>query len=557
MFFKRENHTGLIRTPEEEHKLIPGALRIFSILFVGIALLLLAGGYLFYSSEESEYISELKAVEDNSLALKKAAINRALDRAAADVLFLASQNELILHLDTGDLNAARDMEREYLHLANSRQVYDQIRYLDASGRELVRIENRDGRFEVAPQNRLRNEGQRYYFQDCIRLNKGELFLSPLDLKAENGKIEEPVKPMLRFGTPVFDSVGRKRGIVLVNYKAQDLLDRIREQTAATKGTILLLDSEGYWLIGPDKSKEWGFMFPNKADETFARAFPDEWKQMLADGKGQFCSDNGLFTFAIEEPAAILKQFLNMIRASTVPAPDNDRPSPYFWVLVSRVSSDNLESHAGATLTRLFVGGGILFVLISIGAWYLAMAVSRRQEYEKQLVSAAMYDTLTELPNRKLFFDRLDAALSLSQRYEYRLVLLFIDLDGFKEVNDTFGHEAGDELLKRVGTILKNSVRRSDTVARLGGDEFVVMLNKVSNVGDAVLVGEKLVSALRAPITLKAGRAVIGASIGVSVFPEHGDTAEILVQKADQAMYVSKRKGKNTCTIADSSRCADV
>jgi diguanylate cyclase (GGDEF)-like protein len=168
----------------------------------------------------------------------------------------------------------------------------------------------------------------------------------------------------------------------------------------------------------------------------------------------------------------------------------------------------------------------------------------------------MFDALTGLPNRKLFFDRLEASLALSARYARRLALLYLDLDGFKEVNDTMGHEAGDELLKRVGALLAGSVRKSDTVARLGGDEFVVMLNEVTNLGDAALVGEKLVSALRAPIGLKTGPATISASVGVSVYPENGESAELLLQKADQAMYASKHKGKGTCTMADSSRCAD-
>jgi len=557
MFFKRENQTGTVKSPGGDHHVTQGALRIFAVLSVAIAVLLFTGGAIFYHSEQNAYVSELKGVEANTLALKKDAISRALDRAAADVLFLSSQNELILHLDTGDQQAAQDMEREYLHLARSRRVYGQIRFLDVRGQELIRVNNQDGRFVAVARNRLQNKRGRYYFQDCVRLERGQIFLSPMDLNVENGKIEDPPNPMLRIGTPVFNSEGSKRGIVLINYSVKGLLERIRQRAPSAKSEISLLNSRGYWLVASDKSKEWGFMFPDRTGVTFAKTYPDEWTKILADTQGQFCSENGLFTFTTENPSAVLQQFSDMVRTSTVPAPAGDQSSPYFWLLVSTVSPDALEQHESATLTRLFVGGCILFVLTAFGAWHLAMAVARRQQYEEQLVEAAMYDTLTGLPNRKLFFDRLESALALAARSEHRLVLLFIDLDGFKTVNDTLGHEAGDELLQRVGAILTGSVRHSDTVARLGGDEFVVILNEVSNVGDAVLVGEKLVSALRAPIPLREGPATIGASIGVSVYPEHGESAEVLIQKADQAMYISKHKGKNTCTMADSSRCADV
>ena len=556
MFFKRKYRTDIAGTPEEDQQVVRGGLRIFIVLILVVGVLLAAGGAILYQIERSEYLSGLETGEANSLALQRAAITRALDRIAADVLFLASQNELILHLDTGNEAAVRDMEREYMHLARSRRVYGQIRFLDTRGQERVRVECRHGRTEAVPGNRLQDKSGRYYFKECIRLGRGDIFLSPMDLNVEHGRIEQPVRPVLRIGTPVFDSAGRKRGIVLINYDAKPLLERIRKTGITARGATMLLNCRGYWLLGPDADKEWGFMYPGKTDTSFAKTYPEEWKRMVSEEHGQFRTANGLFSFTLEDPAAVLREFSDMVMASTVPAPENDRPSPYFWTLASRVAPETLDRYTGGLLFKLLVGGGVLFALMAFGAWHLALALARRQQYEEQLVEAAMYDALTGLPNRKLFFDRLNESMNLSARYERRLALLYMDLDGFKEVNDTLGHEAGDELLKRVSSLLTGSVRRSDTVARLGGDEFIVMLNEVTNVGDAVLVGEKLVSALRAPIALRKGSATIGASVGVSVFPEHGDSAEILIQKADQAMYVSKRKGKNTCTMADSSRCAD-
>ncbi|MGE4423808.1 MAG: diguanylate cyclase [Pseudodesulfovibrio sp.] len=556
MFFKRNNRTYLGKMPGEDRQVVRGGLRIFIVLVLVVSALLTAGGALIYHVERSEYLARIGAAESNSLDLQTSAIARELDHIVADVLYLSKQNELTLLLDTGDGHAVRDMEREYAELARNRQDYDQIRYIDASGMERIRVNSRDEQATAVPEDRLQNKADRYYFKECLALGRGDIYLSPMDLNVEHGKVEQPVRPMLRIGTPVFDSSGRKRGIVLINYDARTLLDRILSTNTSSQGVSMLLNRQGYWLLSPDKDKEWGFMAAKTRDVSFAMERPDEWKWMLSRERGQVATANGLFTFAMVRPLAEMRQFSMRLRAPAIQALKDMTPSPYFWMLVSRVPPETLAAQTRTLLLKLYTGGGALFVLIAFGAWHLALAVSRRQLYQEQLVAAAMYDALTGLPNRKLFFDRLEASLSLSARYHRRLALLYIDLDGFKAVNDSMGHEAGDELLKRVGRLLTGSVRKSDTVARLGGDEFVVMLNEVTNLGDAALVGEKLVSALRAPFTLKTGPAAIGASVGVSVYPENGASAELLVQKADQAMYASKHKGKNTCTMADSSRCAE-
>ena len=236
-------------------------------------------------------------------------------------------------------------------------------------------------------------------------------------------------------------------------------------------------------------------------------------------------------------------------------PDGAGRSPTFRGQASGDVRETPDNGNGTSFFTIFAGGAALLVLVGFGAWHLALAVARRRQFEDELFEVAMFDTLTGLPNRNLFYDRLNESMNLSARYERRLALLHIDLDGFKEVNDNLGHEAGDELLKRVSALLTRSVRRSDTVARLGGDEFIVMLNEIANVEDAVLVGEKLVSALRAPIPLREGPAIIGANVGVSVYPEHGASPDLLIRKADQAMYVSKNKGANTCTMAERTASA--
>lgn len=171
-------------------------------------------------------------------------------------------------------------------------------------------------------------------------------------------------------------------------------------------------------------------------------------------------------------------------------------------------------------------------------------IAARKKVEEKILHMASHDNLTGLPNRALFKDRLDTARNMAVRNKERLAILFIDLDGFKAVNDTLGHKAGDLLLQGVARRLQASVRQSDTVARVGGDEFIVLLNGIDRAGDAELVAKKILAGLGQPISLAGQAAKVGASIGISVFPDHGDDTEKLISYADGAMYEIKKSGKN-------------
>lgn len=153
---------------------------------------------------------------------------------------------------------------------------------------------------------------------------------------------------------------------------------------------------------------------------------------------------------------------------------------------------------------------------------------------------ALHDALTGLPNRRLFQDRLASALERARRTESQSALLVIDLDRFKQVNDTLGHHVGDLLLQKVGSLFAGRVRRSDTVARTGGDEFSVVLEEPTSRQEAVLVGESLMQLLKEPLDLGEHTVRIGASVGVAVFPEDAPEMEALCIAADRRMYDSKR-----------------
>jgi len=168
-----------------------------------------------------------------------------------------------------------------------------------------------------------------------------------------------------------------------------------------------------------------------------------------------------------------------------------------------------------------------------------------------LESQALHDQLTGLPNRRLLADRLSMALVHARRDKSAMAVVYLDLDGFKQLNDRMGHGAGDLLLKLVANRLVGAVREEDTVARLGGDEFMLVLRNVGAPDDAATVARKAIEALAQPFDIEGNTVSITASAGVGVYPVHGEDADTLTKSADQAMYAAKRAGKNVYRIKDS------
>ena len=176
--------------------------------------------------------------------------------------------------------------------------------------------------------------------------------------------------------------------------------------------------------------------------------------------------------------------------------------------------------------------------------FISYILINKDKFEK----LALYDNVTKLPNRTLFLIELKNEISRTNRNESKVALLFIDLDGFKAVNDTYGHQIGDELLQYTAKSFVKDVRVVDIVARIGGDEFVIILNNIKNAQEAKVISSKLIKNISKAITLHNHEIHIGASIGVAIYPDHANNGESLIKLADDMMYESKKNGKNRVTI---------
>jgi len=491
------------------------------------------------------YLSEIEKVHALRLAserlnvnMGKQAIHQEFQMVMSDLLILAEHNAFYSDKRRLSIDAYRALQNDFLLVSETKGMYDQIRFLNTNGQEIIRVNYNQGSSSVVPIKSLQNKGSRYYFTRSLETVRKKVYVSPLDLNMEHGKLEKPHKPMIRFGTPVFNAEDEKIGVLLFNYLAEQLLNNFSKAVANIEDHVAIVNEEGYWLKHPQSAMEWGFML--KHDHNISKVYPGSWKKILPGEDGQFTNDAGIFTFTTIH----LFQTLQMHNMRKNIERKQSVENEYQWKIVSHVTRDVINAENRVILTALVKIAAPVFLLLLLLSWGLSLARVKNKQAKELLEHQATIDTLTGLPNRQLFQDRLSRALLHSKRLHCQFALLFIDLDKFKVVNDTLGHAAGDLLLQEVSMRIKQVVRESDTVARLGGDEFTVILNAIAHHDDIVRVAQLIVKVLEQPFVLGEKEANIGASIGIAVFPDDGTEDSSLLNSADSAMYQAKQSGRN-------------
>ncbi len=299
-----------------------------------------------------------------------------LRSAVSDLAFLSGQNELgDCLMERSALDCGR-LAREFRVFSDAKGVYDQIRLIDAGGMEVVRVDRGGDGATVVPAGKLQDKSGRYYFQETIRLGRGEVFVSQFDLNVENGVIEVPLKPVIRFASPVFDGRGRVQGMVVLNYLGKELLSRLDAASSMGPGRTLLLNEEGYYLRGIRPEDEWGFMYDDRRERTFARDFPSAWKTVSSSEAGQFLDGGRLFTFTTVFP---VRDSTGAEKALPVDAAAGKQMG---WKLVSVVPAGPSGVGMRVMIDYLFPATALVFFL-GVSLWYIAGAgVSRKMAEEE-------------------------------------------------------------------------------------------------------------------------------------------------------------------------------
>ncbi|MGR9105946.1 MAG: sensor histidine kinase [Gammaproteobacteria bacterium] len=327
----------------------PRYIRPWLIVWIPLILTLALVLWWLYRSNVEALEALTRAEELKTIQLASKTIAAELAMLSRDTQYLANQMSLRRWLESSALSAREDLEADFLTFARSRDLYDQLRFIDIHGREAVRINRDDGEPRTVPVDELQDKSTRYYVRKTLALDRGATYISPLDLNMENGRIEKPDKPVIRMGMAVFDGHGQKRGIVVLNYLAERLLNRLRGLHNRHGGNLWLINDKGYWLLGPSPETEWVFTEPDRKRQRFARAHPTVWRAIQAGSEtGQLLNPEGLFTYARLGPQLL-----------------STSPSDGHWILISHVPTLMLNADLENLNRNLLIAFIALSVLLTV------------------------------------------------------------------------------------------------------------------------------------------------------------------------------------------------
>lgn len=518
------------------------ALIYFTITF--LLIFTLSFFVLFYIelAETKIRIIELKRQEQRVLDLEGKFLSHEFNTALSDISYLHHIFEKKL-LDTENYS---DIKENWIEFSTHRNVYDQIRYIDADGMERIRINlGTNGGYIVSDDN-LQDKRDRYYFIETMKLNENEIYVSPIDLNIENGKIEEPYKPIIRIGRPIYDDNGEKRGIIILNFLVDYMLSGFREIADNSMGEVLLINEDSYTISSEDSTNDWNFMFDTKKDMTFDSKYHSEW-EMITNNLGQFNTDNGLFT----------SSYVDLTDKFNAQIYDTDIKNIYFeggnWYMVSlfqrnKSNIDYFNDNNRDIASKVFKKNGFYFILIVILSLIVTFFIYLNRKAYLKIKYYSEMDPLTKTFNRRAGIAKINELLPVDEKRYFEVSLCFIDVNGLKAVNDTLGHTSGDELIVTAVNVIKDTIREQDFIIRLGGDEFLIVFN-----GIGIDLAEKIWDRIRLgydKINNEESRPyVISVSHGIVDYNNKRKTkVDDLINEADEKMYSEKEEIKKGLVV---------
>ncbi len=354
----------------------------FLLIFLPLFILLLCASFWYYQIESFAKMTVIKSHESHELSHYQEVINTKIEMITSDLMVLASHRELLAAGPEDCLLSFATIQKDFLNFSSYKKIYDQVRFLDDTGMEQVRINYNTGRPSIVAQEDLQSKGERYYFLDTFKLAHGEIFVSPLDLNIEHGEVEQPLKPMIRIGTPVLNEKGKKVGIVLLNYFGIDLIHSIEHMSIDFPRNPMLLNSDGYWLKSANSEDEWGFMFKEKKHLTFHNRFPQVWQEVVKSDSGQVINKEGLFTFITIYP---IYEGLKSSTGSPEAFKQSEgsiKPKEYYWKIILHVSPTALGAELKPLQLRITIIVFVFFILLACASWLISSSYTKREQAEK-------------------------------------------------------------------------------------------------------------------------------------------------------------------------------
>ena len=557
-------------------------LAVFGVLVTGLT------GYYSYSSSRAMLLSAAERDLLTATQVLGRSLQASLASASQDVRLLASlpQTRQLSGQPAASPVAHDELAATFSSLLKVHPEYLQIRLigLAAHGKERVRVA-RDGKQLTRVEGLLLQEKAHFpYVFKALDLQPGQVRLSPIVINHEQGAHSGLDKPTLTISGPSDTDSASISDLIVLNIDLNKLFKQLKADLPS-QYEVYLSNETGDILIHPDASLTFGFdrgqrillqsyfapvdslldgsrttlvttsLDHANADRELISAFvrlpldDDSGKRQVILGLSQpadfIVRDIGTLGWSIAKIVAVLS--LLSLLLSALAARALTRPLHDMMHAIQRFSKDRTVSPL--PLRRRDELGQLARSFQEMQQ-EIVEHLNQLNESRNALDHLAQHDPLTGLPNRRMFFERLQLAIISARRTHQPLALLFIDLDYFKEINDSHGHALGDEVLKAVARLLSSATREVDTVARLGGDEFVILFNVLDEPEDIQRIVHKLHERFQNPLRIDGLALNVRASIGVSRYPEDGDSAERLLQHADRAMYAAKSDGRNTFAFHD-------
>jgi signal transduction histidine kinase len=322
----------------------------------------------------------------NLINLQFELVTRELASLESDLLVLAEQETLQRFL-IDPVGVRPTLEEEYVRFARVKGIYDQIRLLDQSGKELVRVNYGAHGAGAVPEGELQSKASRYYYRQALALSPGDVLVTPFDLNVEKGAIEEPLNPVIRLITPIHDPDGKQHGLLVLNYGGTRLLQKLADVSRGTRGVALLINGDGEYLLGPKPQHAWGWMLGHH--HSFAAEHPTAWHEILETqhqptvGNRQFTAANDLFTVRWLNPLPrAVAQKMNTREAMTTYGVNRST-----LILVSHVPDRVAYASSDRMLERLSLVYGVATILVTGLAWYLVRASWLRRFHEQQIADS--------------------------------------------------------------------------------------------------------------------------------------------------------------------------
>ena len=438
-----------LQQQQREHLALPHPLITFlqiavpQYLFIFFILIL----HFYTNLESNQKVMEER--EQVNIQLSKNTLFGAFDGLVSDLLFLGAEIGQSLSPELGQNRWRLQMGERIKNMVQHRQLYDQIRLFDLHGVEMIRVNYRNGDPEIVALENLQDKSHRYYFRKAQQLQPGEIYLSPLDLNVEGGRIEIPYKPMIRAATPVVGSEKEVIGYLVLNYFGRHLLDSFANAMKNIEDHAYLLSNEGYWLSHPDVSLTWGHMLEHRSN--FRESFPYEWLQMQKYSQGQFYSNLGLFTFSKIFP----NQYISAANRGESSASVASASSEFArsWTILAHIPQQQLDKTLGDFLVRQHILYGSVLIAITLATLLLNYYRRRNRMIELQ----NNYDR-----RFRLTLEQIDlAAVTLNQQGTITFCNdYFIKLSGWNK-DELLGQNWFQRFIDEDGQSLRNHLLDAD------------------------------------------------------------------------------------------------